>query len=225
MVSALCQPWVSPLVPTSRCMSLRAGEMPVRFGATTGHSHLQQDGQEGQLRPHLRLQGSFPARYGGDRRVSIPCVAQSRGRRAAVPSGCKGVWFLLGWIRAAPDQCSAVLGAAPWGLCTAALGGWSVCTGGSAAHQHLHLLPTESDSSYTVSCGTPVLRQGSQHRATNSSQQCLGKGLRAAIPLTPHRPPPTGSAPAFSFRDCRCPNQAEGFLQDQGCQVPPAPAG
>lgn len=35
---------------------------------------------------------------------------------------------------------------------------------------------TESDSSYTVSCGTPVLRQGGQHRATNSSQQCLGKG-------------------------------------------------
>lgn len=36
---------------------------------------------------------------------------------------------------------------------------------------------TESDSSYTVSCGTPVLRQGSQHRPTNSSQQCLGKGV------------------------------------------------
>lgn len=35
---------------------------------------------------------------------------------------------------------------------------------------------TESDSSYTVSCGTPVLRQGGQHRPTNSSQQCLGKG-------------------------------------------------
>lgn len=115
VVSALCQPRVSPLVPTSRCMSLRAGEMPVRFGATAGHAQLQQDGQEGQLRPHLRLQGSFPARYGGVRRVSIPCVAQSRGRRAAAPSGCKEVMFLLGWV-------SAVLDAAPWGLCTAAPG-------------------------------------------------------------------------------------------------------
>lgn len=35
---------------------------------------------------------------------------------------------------------------------------------------------TESDSSYTVSCGTPVLRQGGQQRPANSSQQCLGKG-------------------------------------------------
>lgn len=36
--------------------------------------------------------------------------------------------------------------------------------------------PTESDSSYTVSCGTPILRQGGQQRPANSSQQCLGKG-------------------------------------------------
>lgn len=56
-----------PLVVTSWCVSLRAGEMPVRFRAAAGHPHLQQDGQEGQLRPHLRLQGSLPARYGGAR--------------------------------------------------------------------------------------------------------------------------------------------------------------
>lgn len=31
-----------------------------------------------------------------------------------------------------------------------------------------------------MSCGTPVLRQGGQHRPTNSSQQCLGKGAPGA---------------------------------------------
>lgn len=62
-VPGLCQPWASPLVITSRRMSLRAGEMPARFGSAAGHPHLQQDGQEGQLCPHLRLQGSLSARY------------------------------------------------------------------------------------------------------------------------------------------------------------------
>nr|XP_021136801.1 signal peptide, CUB and EGF-like domain-containing protein 3 isoform X3 [Columba livia] len=60
-----------------------------------------------------------------------------------------------------------------------------------------HFLP-ESDSSYTVSCGTPVLRQSGPQRPSNGSQQCLDGG---------------------------CTHQAEGFLQDQGRQVPPAPAG
>lgn len=62
-VPGLCQPRASPLVITSRRVSLRAGEMPARFGAAAGHPHLQQDGQEGQLCPHLRLQGPLSARY------------------------------------------------------------------------------------------------------------------------------------------------------------------
>lgn len=132
VVSALCQPWVSPLVPTSWCMSLRAGEMPGRFSSTTGHSHLQQDGQEGQLCPHLLLQGSFPARYRGDRRVPIPCMAQSRRRRAAVPSGCKGAMFLLGWVHAAQSRCGA--GCCTLGSLHGCSWGTGCCTGGSAAH-------------------------------------------------------------------------------------------
>lgn len=83
-VPGLCQPRASPLVVTSRCVSLRAGEMPARFGAAAGHPHLQQDGQEGQLCPHLRLQGPLSARYrhrchrrhrqGGS---PFPCMAQT----------------------------------------------------------------------------------------------------------------------------------------------------
>lgn len=62
-VSELCQPWASLIVITSWCVSLGAGEVPARFGATTGHPHLQQDGQEGQLCPFLHLQGPISARY------------------------------------------------------------------------------------------------------------------------------------------------------------------
>ena len=92
-VSGLCQPRASLLVVTSRRMSLRAGEMPARFGATTSHPHLQQDGQEGQLCPHVRLQGSLSARYrhrchrrhtqGSPRFPAWPKLGGER-------SGCKG---------------------------------------------------------------------------------------------------------------------------------------
>lgn len=79
---------------------------------------------------------------------------------------------------------------------------------------------TESDSSYTVSCGTPVLRQG-QHRATNSSQQCLGKGapgvptaassLAGPCQLAEHPPvlsetvaAPVKQKASFKIKDAKC---------------------
>lgn len=159
--------------------------------------------------------------------------------------------FFFSWLSLAPRDGFAqrrsravgcwVLGAAPrvsappWGKHHRPVGTVWLHRGGLSTEGHpqcLLLLPTESDSSYTVSCGTPVLRQGSQQRAANSSQQCLGKGAPSSHPPPLKTPPvlsppcpPAGSAPAFSFRGCRCANQAESFLQDQGRQVPPAPAG
>ncbi|NXS91280.1 SCUB3 protein, partial [Jacana jacana] len=50
---------------------------------------------------------------------------------------------------------------------------WQGPGGPSGISQHPFFPPAESDSSYTVSCGTPVLRQGGQQRPANSSQQCL----------------------------------------------------
>lgn len=50
--------------------------------------------------------------------------------------------------------------------------------------------PAESDSSYTVSCGTPVPRQSGPQRPTNGSQQCLGKGAPGA--MAPPPAPPRG---------------------------------
>ncbi|XP_009325747.1 PREDICTED: signal peptide, CUB and EGF-like domain-containing protein 3 [Pygoscelis adeliae] len=55
-----------------------------------------------------------------------------------------------------------------------------------------HFLP-ESDSSYTVSCGTPVLLQGSQQRPANSSQQCLET---VAAPIK--------QKASFKIKDAKC---------------------
>lgn len=41
----------------------RTGQMSSRTGGTKGHAHLQQDGEEGELLPHVRLQGSLPGRW------------------------------------------------------------------------------------------------------------------------------------------------------------------
>lgn len=117
-----------PLVVTSWCVSLRAGEMPVRFHAAAGHPHLQQDGQEGQLRPHLRLQGSLPARYGGVRGgPHLPAwpklgAEEQLAEHPEVPSPgmrekeCLWVFFLAefgssGWVCAAQEPGGGVLGA------------------------------------------------------------------------------------------------------------------
>uniref|UniRef100_A0A8C9EJL4 Signal peptide, CUB and EGF-like domain-containing protein 3 n=1 Tax=Pavo cristatus TaxID=9049 RepID=A0A8C9EJL4_PAVCR len=73
----------------------------------------------------------------------------------------------------------------------------------------------ESDSSYTVSCGTPVLRQGSQNRAANSSQQCLGKGLwTVAAPIK--------QKASFKIKDAKCylhPRAKGGAAPCSDCQV------
>uniref|UniRef100_A0A8C9EKE5 Signal peptide, CUB and EGF-like domain-containing protein 3 n=1 Tax=Pavo cristatus TaxID=9049 RepID=A0A8C9EKE5_PAVCR len=69
----------------------------------------------------------------------------------------------------------------------------------------------ESDSSYTVSCGTPVLRQGSQNRAANSSQQCLET---VAAPIK--------QKASFKIKDAKCylhPRAKGGAAPCSDCQV------
>ncbi|XP_035749625.1 signal peptide, CUB and EGF-like domain-containing protein 3 [Egretta garzetta] len=77
-----------------------------------------------------------------------------------------------------------------------------ICRGGRASWglgscsgipQLPFLLPTESDSSYTVSCGTPVVRQGGQQRPANSSQQCLET---VAAPIK--------QKASFKIKDAKC---------------------
>lgn len=42
----------------------RTGQMPSWTGVTEGDAHLQQDGEKGELLPHVRLQGSLSGRWG-----------------------------------------------------------------------------------------------------------------------------------------------------------------
>uniref|UniRef100_A0A669QK26 Signal peptide, CUB domain and EGF like domain containing 3 n=1 Tax=Phasianus colchicus TaxID=9054 RepID=A0A669QK26_PHACC len=126
------------------------------------------------------------------------CINTPGSYQCTCPAGCKLHWNKKDCIgMSSPDLLQHSPGV-PWPQPSPGTG-WGVCTGCS------------SDSSYTVSCGTPVLRQGSQHRAANSSQQCLET---VAAPIK--------QKASFKIKDAKChlhPRAKSGAAPCSDCQV------
>uniref|UniRef100_A0A8C9EJS6 SCUB3 protein n=1 Tax=Pavo cristatus TaxID=9049 RepID=A0A8C9EJS6_PAVCR len=131
------------------------------------------------------------------------CINTPGSYQCTCPAGCKLHWNKKDCIgTSGPDLLQHSPGV-PWPQSSPGAVGSKVGVCGA--------LGFGESNSYTVSCGTPVLRQGSQNRAANSSQQCLET---VAAPIK--------QKASFKIKDAKCylhPRAKGGAAPCSDCQV------